>query len=186
MFDEQVGDSQPAAQALKDKLRSLNLMVYEFVQAKNFSMARRIATASSALLESLDGVSCDEVIWAVSNRSFICSGEGRHTSATRYGRRAVQLTEDLYGRGCWQYALVLNNTGEILLEAGYLAESERYLKECIGILEQAIEQRSCDVSWALGTRDEALKNLGRVLRALGRQTEALELLDRICSPKPVL
>lgn len=173
---------QAAENALKEKLGMLNRMVFEFIGDKNLVMARKIATSSSAILKALDGVACEEAIWAISNKSFICSSEGRHALAVKYSRQALKMA-DAYYEARETYAVVLNNTGEVLVDAGRFVEAERALMEGIGILNLGIEKKSCDLVWARNAREDALQNLGRVYKSTGRETEAFELMDAIRSQK---
>ena len=159
------------------RVNALSQWAFELLQNKQIAAARRFISAASALYDIAGGGECEQAVWLYSIKAFICSDQGKHAAAWRHGRVAIKISRIVSGPESAQHGLVINNIGELLVNAGRMPEAEKLLTQGIGLLNKGLADGNVDKVWAVAARSDALGNYRRLLSATGRQDEADSLVE---------
>jgi tetratricopeptide (TPR) repeat protein len=161
---------------LKQKIWQLNKWIFEFATKGDIATVRKLIEAASALSELAGGGDHEEGAWLLCERSILCTMEGKHRAARKYGAQAIKMAAAVFGDKHPAYAVVGNNLAEGLIEAGNYKKAEKYLQVGLGILNTAIASGEEGArEWGLA-RADALSNYQRLLKETGRHEEAAALV----------
>ena len=173
-------DVDPAVAArnvMLSRANALSQWALELLQNKQIAAARRAISAASAFYDIAGGGDCEEAVWIYTVKAVACSEEGKHARSWRHGRVAIKIARVVFGSESAQFGMVINNVGEMLINAGRMVEAENLLVQGIGLLNKALADGNVDKVWAVSARSDALGNYRRLLNAVGRHDEADGLVE---------
>jgi tetratricopeptide (TPR) repeat protein len=175
--ESEVDPAVAARNELLSRTNTLARWALELLQNKQIAAARRATSAAWAFYDIAGGGDCEEAVWIYTVKAVACSEEGKHAMARRHGRVAIKIARAVFGTESAQFGMVINNVGELLINAGRMAEAEKLLVQGIGLLNKALADGNVDKVWAVSARSDALGNYRRLLEASGRYDEAGGLVE---------
>jgi hypothetical protein len=164
-------------QRLMSEMQSLTTRANDLLNNGKLREARRLLS-TAALLHRLAGSPKDDgYVWLCSMMAGAQFALGHSRAGARHDAIAIKLSTRINGDDHPSTVVLRNNYAENLVGAGEYATAEPLLRAGIAKLNEHIDDGKFDKDWLISARDDAAKNLAKLLAATGRGELADEVGD---------